>query len=347
MYKHYKGDYWLSVLIPAHNCSDTIERLLDSIVIQDTDDVEIIICDDQSTDNFMDKVYPYMENLKIKYCKTKPREIHCPSNTRFDGWKIATGEWITFIDDDDMFEPNVFKKIKELIEETGEQKLIYTSFRDYNPITGQYGLTFDGGTWLHGKFYNRYWLIESNIDFEENLYTNEDLHFNGQVMAELGGQNSELRKFDICTYKWSYNPKSFTRSFDTSKHSLLETCFKDYVHSAVDPWFNCFHKYPDNYQEYYDHMIMMILYMYFYIQAFKYSKGEDGIIKSNINLIIDTINRVCKEFDKTVDDIYKDITNNPDFFAEIRKDAEIGSNKFIERESFYDFLYGNIKISNE
>jgi len=94
-------------------------------------------------------------------------------------------------------------------------------------------------------------------------------------------------------------------------------------------------------------MIMMILYMYFYIQAFKYSKGEDGIIKSNINLIIDTINRVCKEFDKTVDDIYKDITNNPDFFAEIRKDAEIGSNKFIERESFYDFLYDNIKISNE
>ena len=45
---------WLSVIIPAYNCVNTIERLLDSILDQHDDDLEIIICDDHSTDNFMD-----------------------------------------------------------------------------------------------------------------------------------------------------------------------------------------------------------------------------------------------------------------------------------------------------
>ena len=57
---------WLSVIIPAYNCVNTIERLLDSILDQHDDDLEIIICDDHSTDNFMDNVVPYTDKLNIK-----------------------------------------------------------------------------------------------------------------------------------------------------------------------------------------------------------------------------------------------------------------------------------------
>ena len=328
---------WLSVIIPAYNCVNTIERLLDSILDQHDDDLEIIICDDHSTDNFIDKVKPYYDKLNIKYYKTKDREIHCPSNTRLDAWKHATGEWITFIDSDDMFEPDVFKEIKKLIIENNEKYLVFTNFRDYNYDTNNYNLTFTGGTWHHGKFYNRQWLIDEGIDFKENLYTNEDLYFNGLVIATLEAKEYNYTQSDICTYKWVYNPKSFTRSFDSSKHSLLETYFEDYSFAAIDPWINILHKYPNKKDTIFSHLCLMILYMYFYIQAYKFSL-EDKYIKNNEDLIRKSIIKTCKNCNKNISDIINLIYSDPKFYDEIKHDAEIGSNKFIEDESFKAFI---------
>ena len=41
----------LSILIPAYNVEQWLSRCLNSILVQDTEDVEIIIVDDGSTDN--------------------------------------------------------------------------------------------------------------------------------------------------------------------------------------------------------------------------------------------------------------------------------------------------------
>ena len=165
MKKHNPDSNWLSVLIPAYNCSNTIGRLLDSIIIQDDPDIEVIICDDHSTDNFMDQVVPYADKLNIKYFKTTPRDLHCPGNTRFDAWHHATGEWITFIDNDDMFEPGAFKRVKDEIETYNEERFVFTTFRDYIVEDDTYMQVFDGITWMHGKWYNRQWLIDEGIDF--------------------------------------------------------------------------------------------------------------------------------------------------------------------------------------
>ena len=49
---------YLTVIIPAYNCSGTIERLMDSIVANgfSKDELEVIVCDDKSTDNFLSLV---------------------------------------------------------------------------------------------------------------------------------------------------------------------------------------------------------------------------------------------------------------------------------------------------
>ena len=338
MKKHDNNANWLSIVIPAHNCEDTIERLLDSILDQYDSDIEVIICDDQSIDSTKEKIMQYNDRLNIKYYMTKQRDIHCPGNTRFDGWKHATGEWLCFIDDDDMFEPNIFSKVKYEIENSDKEEiLIFSSFREYYYETNSYGLTFDGVTWLHGKFYNRYWLIENNIDFEENLYTNEDLHYNGRVIANILVQGKEFKKIDLCTYKWTYNINYFTRSFDTSKHSLLETYFNDYCHAAIDPWLEVVDKNPKYNDAIFEHCCMMILYMYFYIQAFKYTKKKN-YIEDNETLVRKYINKVLSKCNKNLDDIIALIYSDSDFYSEIKKDAELGSSKFVEIESFYGYI---------
>ena len=339
MDKHDPNSNWLSVIIPAYNCSKTIGRLLDSIIEQNDNDIEVIICDDWSSDNFMENVKPYYDKLNIKYYKTIPRSLHCPGNTRFDGWHHATGEWITFIDNDDMFEPNAFNIVKNAIEESGESRFVYTPFRDYLIETGEYMQVFDGITWMHGKWYNRHWLIEEGIDFKENLYTHEDLYFNSLVLCTLVGQGVFYKKLEgVYTYKWVYRPDSMSRQYATMKAGFIETYLKDYIYSVLEPWLNTLHKYPSIKDHCFKQLCSVILYLYFYYQSFLWTKGEDNIIKDNINKIRYVVNKVCKEFDCTKDDILAFLYSDPAYYNKVKHEAEVGNSQFIEVISLFDFI---------
>ena len=339
MKKHNPNSNWLSIIIPAYNCRDTIARLLDSILDQHDDDLEIIICDDHSTDNFMDNVVPYIDKLNIKYFQTIPRELHCPGNTRFDGWHHATGEWITFIDNDDMFEPDVFKDIKKGIEDNNEERFLYTPFRDYFVETGNYMQIFDGITWMHGKFYNRQWLIDEGIDFKENLYTHEDLYFNSLVIATMvakGYGYTKLEKF--YTYKWVYRADSMSRRYARATNGFIETYFKDYIYAILEPWLGAYHKCNNLKDYFFRQLSSTILYLYFYYQSFVWSKGADNVKKDNIKIIRYTVNRICKEFNCTRHDILNFLYSDPMYYNRIKHEAEIGNCEFIEVVSLADFI---------
>ena len=339
MYKHDPNSNWLSIIIPAYNCSKTIGRLLDSILDQHDDDLEIIICDDHSTDNFMDNVVPYIDKLNIKYFQTIPRELHCPGNTRFDGWHHATGEWITFIDNDDMFEPNVFGRIKEEIDKNNERRFVYTLFRDYIVETGEYMQVFDGITWMHGKFYNRQWLIDEGIDFKENLYTHEDLYFNSLVASTMVSQDITYTRIeDIYTYKWVYRLDSMSRRYANATNGFIETYFKDYVYSVMEAWLGTYHKFGKHKDYFFKQLSSTILYLYFYYQSFVWSKGADKVKKDNIKIIKYALNRLCKEFDCTRLDVLNLLYSDPSYYNRIKHEAEIGNCEFIEVTSLYDFI---------
>lgn len=339
MNKHDPNSNWLSVIIPCYNCSKTIARVLDSILIQNDDDIEVIICDDHSTDNFMDQVVPYVDKLNIKYFETIPRDLHCPGNTRFDGWHHATGEWITFIDNDDMFEPGAFKKVKDIIEQNNESRFVFTTFRDYLVEQDQYMQVFDGITWMHGKWYNRQWLIDEGIDFKENLYTHEDLYFNDLVVSTMVGRGYSYTKIeDFYTYKWVYRPDSMSRQYANMKNSFVETYFKDYIYATIEPWLQAYRKFPHAADYFFRQLCSIILYTYFYYQSFVWSKGSENVIKDNIGRIRYVVNRTCKEFKKTRKDILDFLYSDPIYYNKIKHEAEVGNCEFIEVVSLFDFI---------
>ena len=89
------SEIFLSVIIPCHNCRNSIGELLDSLIQQvNPPRFEVIIQDDNSTDGFMEIVNGYKIYLDIKYFKNKQREVHCPGNTRNDGLDNAKGKWV-------------------------------------------------------------------------------------------------------------------------------------------------------------------------------------------------------------------------------------------------------------
>ncbi|MCK5021958.1 MAG: glycosyltransferase family 2 protein [Candidatus Pacebacteria bacterium] len=107
----------ISVIIPTHNNSSILEEAVDSIIKQTYKNLEIIIIDDNSSDNSFDvakrleekdkriKVYslPFSDPNRVN---KKGRNINAGYMARNYGFEKCNGEWITFQDDDDISLPN-------------------------------------------------------------------------------------------------------------------------------------------------------------------------------------------------------------------------------------------------
>jgi len=327
---------WLSVIIPAYNCRNTIERLLNSIVAQNDKDVEVVICDDCSTDNFMELVQPYAGLLQIHYCTTKEHKIHCPGNTRQDGLDEAIGDWVTFIDNDDAFEPDVFHKIHKYIDEHECSELVVTQFREWFPETETYKEgNHDEMTWMHGKFYNRQFLIDNDIRHCEDLESHEDLYFNGVVYSRyIGGKNFPI--IQLPTYKWIYEPTSLSRSWQNQdKYNYLEVHFHDYLFAASEPWFDAYEK--THSEEIRYKLAWFVLYGFFYLQGSVWRLGEDEIITQGRQMIYDLMYRIMDVCGYTVDDICHIVYKEPEQYTNLKKICNFGMGQFVEVESFWDF----------
>ena len=95
---------FISIITPVYNAALLIERAIRSVMNQNGDfDKEIIIVDDNSTDNTLEVI----ENLNCPNVKILQQEKNCgPSAARNRGLETATGEYIAFLDGDDFWEPD-------------------------------------------------------------------------------------------------------------------------------------------------------------------------------------------------------------------------------------------------
>ena len=101
----------LSIIIPAYNASKYIEKCIDSVLNQGipSDCYEIIIVNDGSTDNTVELAQRYIS--KFQNIKLFTQENHGQSAARNKGIDVATGEYIAFVDADDLVLPYSYGKI--------------------------------------------------------------------------------------------------------------------------------------------------------------------------------------------------------------------------------------------
>ena len=93
----------LSVLIPAHNAGRFISATLDSLLNDNVDDLEIIVCDDGSTDQTRDIVLSYRND------ESRLRYVYQPKSgaaaARNNALSLSRGKSILFFDADDLVRP--------------------------------------------------------------------------------------------------------------------------------------------------------------------------------------------------------------------------------------------------
>ena len=101
----------VSVCIPAYNSEEFIAKAIDSILNQTYKSIEIIVCNDGSTDNTHKILDKYIEK-GVKVIYQENRGQCAAANTAF---KASTGDYIKFFDADDILSPefieNQIKKI--------------------------------------------------------------------------------------------------------------------------------------------------------------------------------------------------------------------------------------------
>lgn len=127
-------DILVSIITPTYNrSSDVLDRTIKSLINQSHKKIEVIIVDDNPPESeYRREISKYISSLsdnRIKYIKNKKNIGGALS--RNEGISIATGEYITFLDDDDIYLKDKVKNQLSLMIETGAE-LSFTNLKICN-----------------------------------------------------------------------------------------------------------------------------------------------------------------------------------------------------------------------
>ncbi|MDV7103468.1 glycosyltransferase family A protein [Vibrio sp. TH_r3] len=125
----------VSIIIPMYNMENYITDTLDSILFQDTKyELEVIIIDDSSTDSSFNVCKNYIMSKQCSnFSLISNSHKKGVSGARNTGLELAEGNWISFLDSDDILLPNSIEK-KLRLAYKNDVKLVSCGYYDWYPL---------------------------------------------------------------------------------------------------------------------------------------------------------------------------------------------------------------------
>lgn len=214
----------ISIIVPVYNLEKYVCQTLDSILNQTYLDIEVIVVDDGSTDNTRKIIDKYAKkDRRVKILHKKNEGV---TKARLDGVKHAKGEWIGFVDGDDIIDSQMYEKLLTNAEKyhadishCGYQMHFFDGRVNYFYNTGKYiiqdteegikallsGKFIEPGLW--NKVYQRrlFNKIENKMDL--SIKNNEDLLMNYYLFSN----SSRAVYEDFCPYHYMIRQESASR----------------------------------------------------------------------------------------------------------------------------------------
>jgi glycosyltransferase involved in cell wall biosynthesis len=114
---------FFSIIIPTYNRAELIQPTLDSVLAQTFSDWECIVVDDGSTDRTAEVIRSYVErDTRFHYIYQDNAER---SAARNNGIRHAKGEWICFLDSDDLYEPAHLTNLADAVGNNSEPSFFF------------------------------------------------------------------------------------------------------------------------------------------------------------------------------------------------------------------------------
>ncbi|NFO10197.1 glycosyltransferase [Clostridium botulinum] len=113
----------VSIIIPVYNSASFLSECLDSVICQSYKKLEIICINDGSTDNSLSIIKKYAKkDNRIRYYTQKNKG---QSAARNEGLKMCSGEYVSFVDSDDMIDLNTISIAMDLLLNNKLDAVIY------------------------------------------------------------------------------------------------------------------------------------------------------------------------------------------------------------------------------
>lgn len=119
----------VSVIIPTYNNEKYLAATLQSVLEQTYDGWECILINDGSTDNTAQIALEFLKkDTRFKYAEQANKGV---SAARNNGLGLATGEFIQFLDGDDLLEKGKLARQVKLLSENEVVDIVYSNFRHF------------------------------------------------------------------------------------------------------------------------------------------------------------------------------------------------------------------------
>ena len=117
----------VSIIIPAYNAAPFLEETLRSLIDQSYETWECIVVDDGSTDGTGALVSNFTEDPRISYLKKENEGVSIARNT---GYELSKGEYLAFLDADDLWKKNRLDKMLQKFEANPDLGLVHSHVQE-------------------------------------------------------------------------------------------------------------------------------------------------------------------------------------------------------------------------
>lgn len=240
----------LSIIIPGYNAEKYVERNIRSVLNQTYKNFELIFIDDGSKD----KTYQIVESLAKEDSRIKLsiQENKGVCATRNAGLKIAKGEYITFLDDDDYIEPNMYEVLINLLKTTNTDVACGKLIKEFQFLEEDFYYNYsvddvknakikvftnhseiiknivEGEYHLEGFIWNKVYKASAikDVFFNENISLMEDIMFSFDVGLLKDIKYSFI---DLTFYHYRIFNASTTRNINVNKFTNSFLIMQDVI----------------------------------------------------------------------------------------------------------------------
>lgn len=121
----------VSVIIPNYNYAKYIAKAIESVLSQTYQNLEIIVVDDGSKDDSLKVLETFGDKIRV-VCQKKQGV----SSARNHGVAVSSGEYVAFLDADDLWHQEKLQKQLDVFAEDNQIGLVHCQLREFNTETG-------------------------------------------------------------------------------------------------------------------------------------------------------------------------------------------------------------------
>lgn len=212
----------VDIIIPVHNSEKDLSDCLKSIDNQEYNKINVIIINDGSIDESEKIINSYVHSSRFNVKYFAFQEPQGVSVARNKGIELSSGEFVTFVDSDDIILPNHVKTLVHNMTENVSLSAVYTSKSDLSrnmkgkskvlslsdsfiSVLSSKGV--EGYVW--NKLFRNKFLQKYHIQFKQNIVMSEDLLFVCDYLLKVSGN---MRMSSNQSYYYRINNTSVTKS---------------------------------------------------------------------------------------------------------------------------------------